>query len=106
MTNWPDDADGNVLRRMEAGGFDFQEPCLIDFNVDFENWPPSPDALMVLRKNFPSTKVYEPSNNGDGYVQFQVFEKLSYELVMNIQSEVSDWMAPYGGICESWGVLH
>lgn len=106
MKNWPDDADGDVLRRMEKSGFDFTRPCLIDFNVDFESWPPSNDALSILRKNFPSTTVYDPSEESDGYVQFQVFEKLSYDLVTNIQSEVSCWMAPFSGICESWGVLH
>jgi len=34
---WPDDADGDVLRRMKARGFDFNQPCLVDFNVDFDS---------------------------------------------------------------------
>lgn len=36
--NWPNDADGGVLRRLQADGFDFSRPCVIDCNVDFEQW--------------------------------------------------------------------
>ncbi len=104
--DWPSDADGDVLRRMETSGFDFSTQCLIDFNVDFNEWPPNSEALEILRRNFSSVKLYEPSEHGEGYVLIQLFDKLSYELVIRIQSEVSDWMAPYGGFCESWGVLH
>lgn len=28
--SWPADADGDVLRRLQSGGFDFSEPCTID----------------------------------------------------------------------------
>src|SRR5690348_13966120 len=87
--NWPTDADGDVLRRMERGGFDFTKPCLIDFNVDFEAWPPPDEAIAILSKEFPSVVVYQPSDSGDGYIQIQLFEMLSYELVVRIQSEVT-----------------
>jgi hypothetical protein len=30
---WPDDADGDVLRRMHAKGFDFANAVDVDFNV-------------------------------------------------------------------------
>ena len=106
MSTWPADADGDVLRRMEAGGFDFSRPCLIDFNVDFETWPPADAAFSLLQERYPSLEAYAPSDDGAGYLQFQVLETLSYELVTRIQSEVSESMAPFGGVCESWGVLH
>lgn len=105
VSNWPDDADGDVLRRIESSGFDFDKPCVIDFNVDFDAWPPSPSAIETLKRKFQSTKSYELPEGG-GYMQFQLVERLSYDLVMRVQSEVSDLMAPYGGVCESWGVLH
>jgi len=30
---WPDDADGDVFRRMQKSGFDFDKAVDIDFNV-------------------------------------------------------------------------
>lgn len=106
MSDWPVDADGDVLRRMARSGFDFDRPWSIDFNVDFDHWPPPPDALARLTREFPSAVVYEPSDGGGGYVQFQVHAHVTYALVTQIQAEVSLWMAPCGGVCESWGVLH
>lgn len=102
---WPDDADADVLRRMKAGGFDFSQSCSIEFNVDFERWPPSPAAMRRLEQQYPSAKAY-PSASGGGYVQFQIYGKLTYELVIATQRDVSAQMAEFGGNCESWGVLH
>jgi hypothetical protein len=91
---------------MQQAGFDFGNPCLIDFNVDFGTWPPAKTAIRELEQRYPSTKVYEPTADDDGYVQFQLFEILSYDLVVRTQKEVTTLMSPYGGSCESWGVLH
>ena len=32
--DWPNDADGDVLRRMKESGFDFSKIHSIDFNID------------------------------------------------------------------------
>jgi hypothetical protein len=102
--NWPNDADGDVLRRLEDSGFDFSKPCLIDFNVDFRNWPPSPSAVSLLSREYPSLKMYEPGEFR-GYLLVQVFALMTYELVTGVQESISDAMAPFGGRCDSWGVL-
>lgn len=68
---WPRDADGDVLRRLqEDGGFDFSTPTLIDFDVDFQTWPPPPAAVEMLSRQHPSLEVYEPEGKDDGYLQF------------------------------------
>lgn len=102
---WPNDADGDVLRRMSQQGFDFARPCVVDFNVDFEDWPPDPRALQILEASYPGTKMYL-SDDGGGYVQFQVEALLTYALVVTTQRAVSESMAQFDGVCESWGVLH
>lgn len=38
-------------------------------------------------------------------MQFQIFEMLSYNLLVRLQAEISESMAPFGGVCESWGLL-
>jgi len=50
-------------------------------------------------------EVYEPDGEHEGYFQFQVYALVTYELVMNVQSEVSELMTPFQGECSSWGVL-
>ena len=103
---WPNDADGDVLRRLKAAGFDFNQSHVIDFNVDFHTWPPSADAIDLLRSRFGKIELIEPEEETSGYVQLQVSDRVSYELVSSIQRSVTSAMAPFNGVCESWGVLH
>lgn len=105
-TQWPQDADGDVFRRLEADNFNFEAIHHIDFNIDFDEWPPAPKLIDHLRALYPRLEIIESDENGSGYVQFVVESKLTYELVMFVQSSVSELAAPYGGICESWGVMH
>ncbi|GAB3381855.1 hypothetical protein GCM10027432_09760 [Lysobacter fragariae] len=104
--SWPDDADGDVFRRLEADGFDFSKSYAIDYNVDFETWPPAPAALEILRSQYNNVEVFEPDEDGDGYVLFQITGLVTYEGVTSVQRRTSSTMQPYGGICDSWGVLH
>jgi len=103
--NWPSDVDGDVFRRMKESGLDFSKPHLIDFNVDFERWPPVGEALALIKQRYPNAVVHEPRGEDQGYVQFQVHARVSYDLVMKVQREVSGLMADFGGRCESWGVM-
>jgi len=105
ITDWPEDADGAAFRRLVQHGFDFSKPCLIDFNVDFETWPPAPAALRILSREYPSARLIEPDDDDDeGYVEFQVYAIPTYELVIHVQDYVTGLMAPFHGACCSWGV--
>ena len=104
--NWPNDADGDVFRRLQQSNFDFGKRYLIDFDVDFEDWPPQLGAIELLKREYPSVKIYEPSLEDGGYIQFQVYEFVSYDLVVRIQEHITELMRPYCGVCESWGILH
>ena len=102
---WPNDADGDVLRRLLAKGFDFSKAQLIDFNVDFEDWPPAQEAIQALQAEFHGVEACEDSENGGGYVLFKMNSILSYDLVIETQAKATHLVAKYGGRCESWGVL-
>lgn len=103
--DWPADIDGDALRALRDAGFDFSKPTLIDFNVDFQYWPPPQAALRELSRHYPSMEVVEPDDDDEGYLLFQVYALVTYELVMNIQNEVSEMMTPFQGECSSWGVF-
>ncbi len=102
--NWPNDADGDVLRRLEQDGFDFTQVHKIDFNVDFENWPPPEKAISLLSEKYGNVEIVQPEEDYEGYVLFRIRDKLTYDLVMQVQEETSLIMGAYHGQCESWGV--
>jgi hypothetical protein len=106
LNTWPNDADGDVFRKLKSKGFDFSKPYTIDFNIDFDVWPPSTEALSAIKNAFPSARIYEDENKESGYVLFNITALLTYELVTGIQIKASELAKPFGGHCESWGVLH
>ncbi|WP_411267518.1 ribonuclease E inhibitor RraB [Asticcacaulis sp. 201] len=99
--DWPNDADGDVMRRLQRGGFTFDREVAIDFNIDFERWPPDASIMAVLANAFPSATV----SVEEGYVRVQVRSLLTYDFVMKTQADLTQICAAFGGICESWGIL-
>jgi hypothetical protein len=103
--DWPDDVDGGVFRRLVEHGFDFSQPHWVDFNVDFDSWPPSESAVAWLKSNYDSVELVAPSDDFNGYAEFRVFGPVTHESVTTVQRRVSSAMSQWGGICESWGVM-
>ena len=103
--SWPNDADGDVLRRLKDSNFDFSKAHLIDFNIDLQEWPPNQELIDLLIKRYGDIGGYEPSEGMNGYLLFQIKDQLTYELVIKTQEEATQLAAPYGGICESWVVM-
>jgi hypothetical protein len=105
VMRWLADPDGDALLKLAEDGFDFSKPGLVEFNVDFRSWPPPRGAMVCLSRHYPSASVCVTDDDHDGYLEFQVYALVSYELVTNIQSYVTELMAPYHGVCASWGVV-
>ena len=87
--------------RAGDNGFDFATLASIDFNVDFESWPPSDAALAEIAKTFQDARV----SLEDGYVLVKLERLLTYDLVTSVQARLSHASAPFGGSCNTWGVL-
>ena len=105
MTDWPRDADGDAFRRLHDGGFDFTRTCDIDFSIDLQDWPPDPALIEALKSQYQGVNLFEPEYEYPGYIGFVVNAQLTYELVIAVQRDATALCAPYGGVCESWGVL-
>lgn len=103
---WPDDADGDVFRSLANEGFDFDARHRIDFILELELWPPSPGMFTLLASQYSEVQAEAPARGERGFIRFSVDGRLSYELVRSIQRSVSDLASAWGGVCESWGVLH
>lgn len=101
---WPQDPHGDGLRRLQANGFDFSKPTVIDFKVYFEAWPAHKDAMLRLARDYSSVSSCRTDDELGGFLEFQVYALLTYELVTNTMGYVSELMSPYRGACLSWGV--
>jgi hypothetical protein len=106
--NWPDTKDGKLFNRLARQGVNFNKPHYIEFNVDFDHWPPPIAAINELQSRFGTIKVFEPScqdNAQAGYIALKTFTTVTYEFVMDTQQEITDCVSRYGGYCNSWAIL-
>jgi len=103
--SWPDDGYGDVFRRMEAAGFDFSRPHTVDFNVDFESWPPSTDALEALQSRYGPLELVEPQEGDLGFVNVRLTILVTYDAIVTVTDEITREFAWCGGSCIAWGVM-
>lgn len=99
--SWPNDADGDVFRSLEAGGFNFAAKVVVDFNVDVPSRADMPDAIDAALEFYPDAGIGEE----DTYFVVQLETQLGYDFVIETQKKLSAVAAPFGGKCDSWGVL-
>ena len=103
--DWPNGADGDVFRRFLANGFNFSATYSVDYNIDFDSWPPPALAISKLESMYGSVTVHPPEDGLDGYAEFHVCGPVTYEGVTSVQRNASAAMEPFGGVCDSWGVM-
>jgi len=105
VVSWPQDADGDIFRRLQKSGFDFSKTYLVDFNIEFETWPPSKEVVAMVKSKYGEIELGPPESGELGYIVFQLKSKLSYEWVLQVQREATALTSRFGGKCEYWGVL-
>jgi hypothetical protein len=103
--DWPNDADGDVFRRLLTNGFDFSANYAVDYNIDFESWPASAAAVTLLESMYGKVTLYPLGEDLGGYAEFQVVGPVTYEGVTSVQRNASAAMQRFGGVCDSWGVM-
>jgi len=109
--NWPDDADGDLFRILEAKEFDFDKEVKIDFEIDFDHWPLSKKEIDAITWHYPGCEFNDPDDEDiaegevNGTVNLQIISKVTYEFIVKTQEEITKKVKRYGGWCDSWGVL-
>jgi hypothetical protein len=100
--SWPDDADGDVFRSLEADGFDFSVETLIEFNVDLGDPDSTTAAIDAALDVCPDAAI----GLEDDHFVVQVQALLTYEFVIAAQQKLTAATEKFGGSCDSWSVMH
>jgi hypothetical protein len=109
--DYPDDTDGDALRRVASDGNDMSRPMLVDFAVVV------PDERAGLRVAAAARlKGYEVSVERDEEEEGVDDEPswtcycsrtmvLAYDEVVAVQAELNQLSRPAGGYCDGWGTF-
>jgi hypothetical protein len=100
--DYPNDADGDSLRRVRDSGSDMSRPMTIDFSV---NVPDEGTARAVA--DAVSMHGFDPSisdNEGRGAWSVYCAKTMlaTYDSVLAAQAQLNELVKSHGGICDGW----
>ena len=107
---FPDDENGDVLRRMEASAFDFSRPHNVDFFAIFR----TKEIADVVAKQFVADHnagerlvsiETRPSDKGGMELMIVKSMLVTYENVTNFENLLAQRVAQHDGYLDGWGVM-
>src|ERR1051325_1641432 len=101
--DYPDDADGDALRRVARAGSDMTQPMLIDYHVAVQDRISADQiALAALRLGY-ATKVVAEERPREFTVWCTRGMVPDYDSIIAAQRELDTLAAPFGGKTDGWG---
>ena len=104
-SHYPDDADGDALRRVEAGGADMTRTMRVEFSLDVPDMAAARSIAELV-----ASHGYEPDifvNDQDGSVSVYCAKEMlaTYDCVVGGQAELNRLCKSLGGVCDGWGTF-
>ncbi len=107
MSNiYPNDADGDALRRVAADGSDMSRPMFVDFQIAVPDEASAKGVADAAAKLGYHAKVYDsPGISLEWTCECSTRILATYETVLAIQEELAGLSAPFGGHPDGWGTF-
>lgn len=102
--DFPNDADGDALRRCVDGGSDLSKPMLVNFQVAVPNEAAARGLSVVASKLGYRVEIYaSPGCSLPWTCECSTRMLASYEGVIAIQEELAKLATPFKGHPDGWG---
>jgi len=109
MSWYPNDADGDALRRVVTEGSDMSQPMIVDFAVAAQDRESAESiAKMAASIGYMTDVVYDEGEDQDRASWTCYCSKsmiLTYQTVVEAQRELEDLSRPFNGYSDGWGTL-
>jgi regulator of RNase E activity RraB len=103
MPDYPDDADGDALRRVAADGNDMSAPMVVDFPVVLPAPTPAKHFAAVAAARGYQVQMWKHDDDSGWDVICSISMVALHADVVRIQQELTELARPYRGFCDSWG---
>ncbi len=108
MNTFPEDADGDALRRLADAGFDFSVPHDVDFFAVFPDEArarATVEAYMEDEEASPIESVQAAETDGQFELTFIKNMRVTYEAIVAFEEELRARVEAGGGQLDGWGVM-
>ena len=104
--DFPEDADGDALRKFVQGGSDLSKPMLINFQVAVPDEKAATGLVDVARKLGYQVSVYaSPECSMPWTCECSTRMLATYGGLIAIQTELAKLASPFGGHPDGWGTF-
>jgi regulator of RNase E activity RraB len=104
--DFPNDADGEVLRRIAQDGSDLSRPMFINFHVAVLNEASAKELAKLARKLGYRVRVYKsPECTQPWTCECSTRMVATYESVIAVQNELAEISRQFDGVPDGWGTF-
>ena len=103
--DYPNDSDGDALRRVAAHGSDMSLPMLIDFPVVVATELAAQQFSAVAAGNGFNVQVWKHDDDSKWDVICDVEMVPSYDGVVRVQRQLTELPVPFHGVCDCWATF-
>ncbi len=106
MNGFPNDADGDALRRVAAEGSDLSRPMVVNFQVAVPDEVSAQGLAAIASRLGYVVQIYEsPECTLPWTCECSTRMLATYQAVIAFQSELRDIAKQFGGVPDGWGTF-
>jgi hypothetical protein len=103
--DFPNDADGDALRRVANDGNDLSAPMEVDFPVVMPDEIAAQKFAAIVQARGYSPKIRKHDSDAGWDVTCVRLMLLTYDAIMGVQNELNQHARPLGGYSDGWGTF-
>jgi regulator of RNase E activity RraB len=106
VMDYPNDADGDALRRVAADGSDMTKPMYINFHVAFPEQASAKSLADIAYQLGYRVRIYDsPTSRLPWTCECSCRMVPDYDAILAIQLELAELSKPVGGHLDGWGTF-
>ena len=100
--DYPNDADGDSLRRVRDSGSDMSLPMTIDFSIHVPNEGAARAVAALVSLHGFDPSISDNEGRGSWSVYCSMTMLATYDSVVSVKAHLNELTKPQGGICDGW----
>ncbi|WP_303461276.1 ribonuclease E inhibitor RraB [Alteromonas sp. 1_MG-2023] len=108
--SYPDDSNGDVLRRLEKANFDFSLEYAVDFYAVYETEEEADIVAKQFARDWKEGHKFKnietrPAETGGMELELVPIMNVTYENITNFEIRLAERTSKVNGYLDGWGVL-
>jgi regulator of RNase E activity RraB len=103
--DYPDDNDGDALRKVAEAGADMSSPMVIEFSIEAADERSARNIAELVDAQGFDPSISDNEGRGSWSVYCAKSMLATYDGVVAVQAELTALVAAHGGHCDGWGTF-